>query len=116
EPVVAPVLEVRPLSGADLGLSRAGALALTSRNAVPILCAGADRRDLPVFAVGEATALAAREAGFSDVASADGDADDLVELIARRKPAGGVVWAAPAEPAADLVALLAGRGVTARRV
>jgi uroporphyrinogen-III synthase len=39
---------------------------------------------LPVLAVGQASADAARAAGFANVSSADGDADDLAKLAARR--------------------------------
>ena len=58
------------------------ALAVTSINAVPALLGVAP--DLPVFAVGEATAAAARAAGRSDVQVAAGDGRALAQLIARR--------------------------------
>ena len=73
EAVVAPLIEIHPLEP-KIDLAGVGALAFTSaaggrrlRRASP-----AERR-LPVFAVGEATARAAREAGFAEVVSADGD-------------------------------------------
>ena len=70
-----------------------------------------------MFAVGDATAEAARAAGFSDVNSAQGDVHALAELVATapRRPS-LVLNPAAAEPAADLVALLAARGVAARSV
>jgi uroporphyrinogen-III synthase len=52
-----------------------------SSNAIPLL--PASHRHLPLFAVGEATAARARAAGFAQVASADGDAAALAELVAR---------------------------------
>ena len=73
EPVVAPVLEVRPSLDAP-ALEGVGALAFTSRNGVRAFVALTPERDLQVFTVGDATAAAAREAGFTDVASASGDA------------------------------------------
>ncbi|WP_415491802.1 uroporphyrinogen-III synthase, partial [Brevundimonas diminuta] len=42
----------------------------------------------PVFAVGDATAEAARAAGFADVRSAAGDIHALARLIAAEAPPG----------------------------
>ena len=58
------------------------ALVLTSANAAPALSAPA--RQLPVFAVGDATARAAERAGCGEVMSAQGAGADLARLIARR--------------------------------
>jgi uroporphyrinogen-III synthase len=68
---------------------------------------------LPVLAVGRASAEAAREAGFSDVASADGDADDLARLAAGRfagvpQP---LLYLAGEDRARDLAGSLGSRGV-----
>ncbi|MGH1560167.1 uroporphyrinogen-III synthase [Caulobacter segnis] len=68
-----------------------------------------DERGLPVFAVGRATAKAAQDAGFVSVSSADGDVEDLCDLIAAGAP-GPVLWAGAREPAGDLVGRLRGRG------
>lgn len=115
EPVVAPALEVQP-AGPAPALDGAAALAFTSRNGVRAFAALSDARDLPVFAVGDATAQAARDAGFSDVASAAGDVAALAALIAGRKDAlaGEVLYLAPEEPAGDLVGALRAQGVPAR--
>lgn len=62
------------------------AVAVTSRNGVRALAgwrSAASWHDRPVFAVGHATALAARAAGFRDVRSADGDGMALGAFIAR---------------------------------
>lgn len=105
-----PLLAIRPLSPALPDLEGFAALAFTSRNGVSAFGALTPRRDLRVFAVGEATAQAAREAGFSDVLSADGAVDDLVALIAREMQADDRLLAPVArQPAADLAALLYGR-------
>ena len=58
------------------------ALILTSANAAPALSAPA--RQLPLFAVGDATARAAKAAGCSTVIAATGSGADLARLIARR--------------------------------
>ena len=114
-PLTAPLLVVRALAGASLDLSGVGALAFTSANAVPAFAALSRVRDLPVFAVGEATAAAARAAGFARVESADGDVAALAALIAdRRGFEGAVLHPSAREPAGDLVGDLAAAGVPAR--
>lgn len=110
EPVVQPLLAIRPLSPILPGLEGFDALAFTSRNGVSAFAALTSQRDLRAFAVGEATAQAAREAGFSDVQSADGAVDDLVALIAQQMQPGERLLAPVArQPVADLAAQLTGR-------
>lgn len=115
EPVVAPLLEVHALL-AEIELGGIGALAFTSANGVRAFAERSDERALPVFAVGAATAAAARKAGFAEVASADGDLDALADLIAARTRSfkGAVLAPGPREPAGDLPRALAAQGVTAR--
>ena len=115
EPVVAPLLKVQPVGHAP-DLAGIAALAFTSRNGVQAFSALSDVRDLPVFAVGDATAKAARDAGFNDVSNASGDVAALAALIAGRKAAlaGEVLYLAPEEPAGDLVGGLKALGVPAR--
>jgi uroporphyrinogen-III synthase len=115
EPVVVPVLAVRPITNAVLDLSGVDALAFTSRNGVGALAALTARRDLPVFTTGEATAAEARAIGFGQVVSADGDVTALSALIARRAP-GLVLHAGAGEAAGDLVGDLAKAGVELRTV
>jgi uroporphyrinogen-III synthase len=84
-PLLAPATVVQTMACAPAGLERIGATVLTSRNAVPPcpdLCHGR-----PAFAVGDATALLARRAGFTDVHSASGNAADLAALVANAMPA-----------------------------
>ena len=115
EPVVSPLLEVRPLAGGPIDLSGVAALAFTSSNGVAAFAGRSAARDLPVFTVGAATAAAARAAGFVEVTSADGDVAALAAVIVSRgSAAGAVLHAAPTEPAGDLVAALAALGVSAR--
>ena len=115
QPLVAPLLEVRMLD-VRLDLAGAGALAFTSANAVE--AAGAGALHLPVFTVGDATADVARRAGLSRVESASGDVAALAALIVLRRESfeGAVLHPAAAEPAGNLVALLAHAGVRARTV
>jgi uroporphyrinogen-III synthase len=117
EPVVEPLLAVRPIRDASLDLAGVDALAFTSGQAVRAFAALRPERDLAVFAVGEATARLAREAGFASVTSADGDVRALAERIAAARPRPAKVLAPGArETAADLPALLAERGVQAKAV
>jgi uroporphyrinogen-III synthase len=115
--VVAPVLEARPIADARIDLEGVDALAFSSGHAVAAFAGLSDRRDIPVFTVGAATAQRARAAGFGDVRSADGGATALAELIAASdlRPK-CVLHPGAREPAADLVALLAERGVAARAI
>lgn len=113
-PVVDPLLEVAPIA-ASIDLAGVSALAFTSANGVQAFSGLTDARSLPVFTVGRATASAAREAGFAQVISADGDVDDLVRQIVAAAP-GPILWAGAREPAGDLVAALNRAGVAARGV
>jgi uroporphyrinogen-III synthase len=115
EPVVAPLLEVHALPG-SIDLDGVGALAFTSANGVRAFAERCPERSLPVFAVGDATATAARRAGFSEVASAEGDLDALADLIAAHAASlkGTVLAPGPREPAGDLPRALAAQGITAR--
>jgi uroporphyrinogen-III synthase len=113
--IVAPVLEARPIAGARIDLTGVDALAFSSGHAVAAFSALSDERSPPVFTVGAATARRAQAAGFADVQSADGGATTLAEKIAAADPRPALVLHPGArEPAADLVALLAARGVAAR--
>jgi uroporphyrinogen-III synthase len=88
--LIEPVLEIELLPGAPPSLEGVQAIVLTSANAVPALSEQA--RHLPVFAVGEATAAAARVAGCCRLAVAEGDARSLGRLIAARcRPGDGAL-------------------------
>jgi uroporphyrinogen-III synthase len=112
-PLVAPLLVVRPVK-ATLNLERHEALAFTSSQALHHLDP-ATPRDAVVFAVGDATAEAARAAGFTNVRSAAGDVEALAALIVRNRPA-AVVHPAAKRTAGDLVRRLTDAGLPARRV
>jgi uroporphyrinogen-III synthase len=77
-PVTAPVLEIRSLPSRLPPAARLQAVVTASGNAIPALPPG--YRRLPLLAVGEMTASRARAAGFSRVASANGDARALAAL------------------------------------
>jgi uroporphyrinogen-III synthase len=81
-PIVAALLEIRPLWTALPPTGRVQAILATSGNAIQVL--PSSHRHLPLFAVGEATAGRARAAGFAQVVSADGNAGALADLVAER--------------------------------
>jgi uroporphyrinogen-III synthase len=85
-PVLAPLLAVEFCPDVPLRLDGAQALLVTSRNALRALASHGDLErapGLPLFAVGEATAEAARKLGFSKVIVGPGTGADLAELILR---------------------------------
>ncbi len=81
--VLEPLLGIERMTDIDLDLEGAYALIFTSANGVRAFRTISERRDLPVFVVGNATAEACGEAGFARIASADGDVEDLATLIRR---------------------------------
>lgn len=108
--MIQPLLTIQPLPQPEPDLAPFTALVFTSRNGVAAFSALTARRDRPVFTVGDATAEAARAAGFTDVLSADGAIGDLAALLlAHLGPNDRVLAAVAARPVADLGALLAGR-------
>ena len=110
DPVVAPLLEIRVLPQPAPDLSDVAALVFTSRNAVSAFASLTAARDRSVLTVGDATAEAARAAGFADVRSASGDLQALAQRIAADPPppvlGGLILHPAAREPAGDLAALL----------
>jgi uroporphyrinogen-III synthase len=118
EALVAPLLAMRALDGVRIDLAGVVALAFTSANGVRAFADNSPDRSLKVFAVGAATAQAARGVGFRTVLSADGDVDALAEGIAARRNElrGVVLHPGAAEPAGDLTGALELRGVEARRL
>jgi uroporphyrinogen-III synthase len=117
DPVFEPLLTIRFFDGPPLDLAGAQAILLTSANGARAIARRTERRDVPVYAVGDATARTARELGFSEVQSASGDAEALATLVrARLDPAqGSLLHAAASEVAGDLGSRLSEAGFTFRR-
>ena len=118
EVTVEPLLVIRVLDDVAVDLDGVQALLFTSANGVRAFAARSARRDIGVLAVGDASAAAAREAGFRHVESAGGDVADLVRLVkARLDPkAGALFHAAGSVVAGDLAGQLAEAGYQLRRV
>ncbi|WP_028968645.1 uroporphyrinogen-III synthase [Sphingomonas sp. URHD0057] len=82
EPVRIPLFDVGPLAWEAPDPARFDAVLLTSANA--IRCGGGQLmglRMLPVHAVGDATAQAAREAGFAVASAGDAGVDALLSAL-----------------------------------
>jgi len=114
EVLLAPLLRIEPVA-ADLS-GRWDAVILTSANAPAAVAGypeGAALRSLPVFAVGTASAEAARAAGFSRVIAAGGNARELSDLILERCAATGarLLYLAGEDRASDLAGDLIRRGM-----
>src|ERR1043166_6763943 len=86
EVLVAPLMRIESIP-ADLSGNWAG-IVMTSANAPGAIDRIETLLALPLYAVGERSAQAAREAGFKNVISADGAAADLVKVLAARKVKG----------------------------
>lgn len=122
ETMIEPMIEIVDLPGPPLTRQDAQAVLFTSANGVRAL----QRRnrgdlspfiELPVLAVGDASAKAARAAGFRRVESAAGDADALAALVtARLSPGDGpLLHIAGSQVAGDLAGRLTEAGFTVRR-
>jgi len=103
-----PVMELHGVQG----------VLFTSANGVRAYAVATDTRALPVFAVGDRTADAARASGFELVHSAKGDMNSLAALVrAKTTPgAGALVHPAGSAVAGDLAKTLGTDGYKVRRV
>jgi uroporphyrinogen-III synthase len=113
--LIAPLMRIETIA-ADLD-RHCGAIVVTSANAIAAVAAHEARNGLiplPVYAVGERTANAARAVGFADVTSADGDLRDLVRLISKLPSVSEktrLLYLAGENRAGDLVGDLAAHGI-----
>lgn len=111
--VVAPLLQIEAVADAEIGAGPWAAILVTSANAAAVTAHKrfTQLRALPVFAVGDSSAQAMRAVGCADVTSADGDVDDLVELVAERiKWRASLLYLAGADRSGDLAGNLCARG------
>jgi uroporphyrinogen-III synthase len=120
EAVLAPLLAIETATEMPLELDGAQALIVTSRNALRALATHrelAASLQLPLFTVGEATAKAAAELGFTRVTSGPGTGEGLAQLIADAldPDAGALVHLAGETVAFDLKSALQAKGFTLRQ-
>ena len=113
--VTMPLFDIRPLPAGDDG-TRPDLIAFTSVHGVRHHPHQPEWSSVPVFAVGDATAAAARRFGYGHVHSANGNLRDLQALILRSAPTGSrLIHFCAREPAGDLAAYLRCRGFEADR-
>ena len=121
EVLKAPMLRFEPVAFQDDAEMRYGAVIVSSANAlrgVESQLAGKPLLKLPLFAVGERTAAAARGIGFENVMTANGDATRLRDLVLKSvkakalKKTSPLLYLAGADLAQDLSGELGERGFT----
>ena len=117
----APMLRFEPVPFQDDADARYGAVIVTSANALRAIApqlAGSRLLQLPLFAVGEHTAAAARETGFDQVIASKGNAGALRDLVLaavkskQLKKANPLLYLAGADLARDLGGELGEKGFT----
>ena len=111
EPILAPLIAIEPVAfGA--ALDGVQALLFTSINGVRAFASASAARNVRVLTVGDATATRARDAGFADIRSADGDIAALAHLAqAQLDPhAGALIHISGEDIAGDLLQPLRGAG------
>jgi uroporphyrinogen-III synthase len=110
EPITAPLLQIEILTQVDPDAGPWTAILITSANAIRGIAHWARRepwRALPVFTVGDRTANAARDQGFTDVTSASGNVEDLANLVAARLgPPAPLLYLSGEERSGDLAGAL----------
>jgi uroporphyrinogen-III synthase len=126
EPVLLPLMQAAHQTQSLMSalLPGTAALAVTSAEAIRALRALPEERRqvflaLPLFAVGQATARAAREAGFEDVSVADGDGKSLAKLLVAKtdeNPASPILYltGTPRSPDFEAALVNAGRSIDIR--
>ncbi len=114
---IEPLLSVRLRQDAALDTAGAQALLFTSANGVRAAALLTGERGLPALCVGDATARAARDAGFAKVESASGDVHGLAALVrgACRPDAGPLLHVAGTVAGGDLAGDLTASGFEVRR-
>jgi uroporphyrinogen-III synthase len=115
----APMLRFEPVPFQDDADATYGAVIVTSANALRSIAphlAGSPLLKLPLFAVGENTAAAARDAGFGQVIASKGDAGALRDLVLsgaksrQLKKTNPLLYLAGADLARDLAGELGEKG------
>lgn len=103
--IIAPVIRIETI-GDPVDLSGYTAVVFTSSNAVASAGQGGG---MPAYCVGARTAEVAAAAGF-DARSADGNAEDLIALIARDPPKGRLLHLRGAHSRGDVATRLTSMG------
>lgn len=116
-PLLAPLLRFEALPLADTADATYSGVIITSANAVRAVAAQpvlSRLTKLKLFAVGEQTAATAREAGFTKIKTADGDAESLRALIVKKwkkKDIEPLLYLRADDISRDMAKLLAADGI-----
>ena len=118
---LAPLLRIEIVGDAELGPPSWSAVLLTSANGARAIEHHPRRGELlalPMLAVGRGSAEAARAAGFAEVTSADGDAEDLARLAASRFAGARapLLYLSGEDRSGDLAGELKTKGLTVKTV
>ena len=117
EAVLEPLMSITEVDAPNLDPDGAQALLITSANGIRAFARRHSRRDIAVFAVGDASARTAGEQGFAEVRSAAGDVDALAALVRDELDpgAGALLHIAGSHVAGDLSGRLEAAGFDVRR-
>jgi uroporphyrinogen-III synthase len=115
--IIEPLLEIRYRDQPPPDLAGVQAVLCTSANGVRALARLVGERAVPLFAIGEASAARARDAGFTRVESAGGSLEDLAVLVRDRlRPkAGPLLHVVGSAVAGDLAGALRADGFAVER-
>ncbi len=107
-----PLLVIEIFRTENVAPDRFQAIVFTSANGVRAFVQNSQDRDIPCYAVGQATALTARDAGFRSVQAAGGDVEKLARFICHNlsPEQGPLLHISGRDVAGDLSKLLAKAG------
>ncbi len=117
ETIIESVMTIIDVAAPDMDLDRVQALLITSANGIRAFARANPERGLPVCAVGDASARAARELGFDDVHGAGGDIGTLAAMVKKDfdASAGALLHIAGSHRAGDLAGKMTAAGFEMRR-
>ncbi len=112
ETIAAPLMVIEAISGPEVDLEGVQGVLFTSANGARTFAVRSSDRDIPVYAVGDATARASKDLKFKNVTTANGDVDALAALVSRLcdPDNGDVLHACTSIVAGDLSGILAKNG------
>lgn len=111
---ISPLLEIALHPPRPDVADEAAGLIFTSENGVAGFAAGCPGRALPAWCVGPRTAQAARDAGFTTLHVAGGDAQSLLALLQRMAPPGPLLHLRGQHAARAIASDLRAAGIAAR--
>ncbi|MDB9702554.1 uroporphyrinogen-III synthase [Rhodospirillales bacterium] len=112
ETIAAPLMLIEAILGSQVDLKGVQGVLFTSANGARTFAVRSSDRDIPVYAVGDATARALKDLKFKNVTTASGDVDDLAGLVSRScdPDNGDLVHACASVVAGDLSGILTTNG------